>query len=66
MSDPFEIMNEYIEKIFPDDVQELLGDLEPDMKREIKELFDYYVPELENAGDLIFNCDDFNILNEKF
>ena len=35
-------------------------------RENIKSLFDFYVPGIPKCGDVVFDCSNFNLLNEKF
>ena len=41
-------------------------DMDEDTISEMQAVFDYYVPSIPNCGELVFTCDNVNVLKEKF
>ena len=50
---------------FPTEIQNLLKSLDAEEKKQIKALFNHYVPGVNNCGELVFTCEDYDtLLNE--
>ena len=62
-SGPDDVMQILIEPIFPDEIQNSLQSLEEGVQADIKKVYDFYVPGIDNCGELVFTCPDFSLLN---
>ena len=50
-------MQNIIKPNYPENIQEILSEIDEQMKEDIKALFDYYVPSIEECGEFVFTCD---------
>ena len=59
-------MQNIIKPNYPENIKEILEALDEQMKEDIKALFDYYVPGIEECGEVVFTSDSFETLNMEF
>ena len=64
--DPTSVMVTMIKPNYPDNIQDMLNDLDDETQTDIKQIFDYFVPGIDECGELVFTCEKFELLNMAF
>ena len=59
------MLEEYIEIVYPDDIEEAVTVLSDESKENIKLLFDFYAADIPNCGELVFSFKEFSEMKDE-
>ena len=62
---PMAIMEEVIKVNF-DSIHQHLESCEEELKADMKSLFDHYITDIDQCGEMVFTATDYDTLNEQF
>ena len=65
-ADPKHLMDTCVQPNYPTKIQATLNSLTAEEQKQIKALFNHYVPGIEDCGDVVFTSEEYDTLLNEF